>query len=268
VATNINQHIAEPAALFNVEGHHVVALIAMADLEVNAPAVKDAVEAILAAAVSHRSIKKAAVFPDEIRDEHPETARFHFINIPLRIGGSTSPALPAAPHVITKIEDFTLVVRDDAGTAEDRADALSWLLHLFGDIHQPMHCVARFNDLHPDGDRGGNSFRLTGDSRNLHSLWDGSVDVARTKSAETIASEAMDANTREELAADLAEPSREAWARASFTIARTFAYTLDEDPGNPPAPSSAYLETMERIARRQVALAGYRLADHFRTLFE
>ena len=54
-----------------------------------------------------------------------------------------------------------------------KAVALAWLLHLVGDIHQPLHCSSRVtpDEALPRGDAGGNTFRLD-DNRNLHGYWD------------------------------------------------------------------------------------------------
>jgi hypothetical protein len=55
--------------------------------------------------------------------------------------------------------------------AEERAIALTWLLHLIGDIHQPLHTGALVSArLFPEGDRGGNQTRVNGS--NLHAVWD------------------------------------------------------------------------------------------------
>jgi hypothetical protein len=60
---------------------------------------------------------------------------------------------------------------------EDRAVALCWLLHLTGDVHQPLHCTSLFTEKQfPDGDLGGNAigFRFGPDKlpRRLHTFWD------------------------------------------------------------------------------------------------
>ena len=50
-----------------------------------------------------------------------------------------------------------------------------YLVHVTGDIHQPLHSVALFNETYPQGDRGGNSLKinlLNGTQQNLHSFWD------------------------------------------------------------------------------------------------
>ena len=55
----------------------------------------------------------------------------------------------------------------------DKAIMITWLFHVLGDIHQPLHSTNLFSQkLFPTGDRGGNSIR-TQRRENLHSLWDG-----------------------------------------------------------------------------------------------
>lgn len=52
--------------------------------------------------------------------------------------------------------------------------ALRLLIHYIGDVHQPLHCLARVDATYPAGDRGGNSFNLPNhyEANNLHSVWD------------------------------------------------------------------------------------------------
>lgn len=50
-----------------------------------------------------------------------------------------------------------------------------YLIHMVGDIHQPLHSVALFNHTYPKGDQGGNLLRiklLNGSTANFHSFWD------------------------------------------------------------------------------------------------
>ena len=59
-------------------------------------------------------------------------------------------------------------------TAE-RALFARYLIHMVGDIHQPLHSVALYNRTYPKGDAGGNLLKLTllnGTSSNFHSFWD------------------------------------------------------------------------------------------------
>src|ERR1700758_3364100 len=55
-------------------------------------------------------------------------------------------------------------------SANDRS--MVWLMHMVGDIHQPLHCLTRVSATHPDGDRGGNLVLLNGPAKNLHFFWD------------------------------------------------------------------------------------------------
>lgn len=248
---------------FNAEGHHIVAFILQSDLEQNHPQTMQRVQRILDR--GGRSLEKAATFPDDIRSSQPQTKPFHFIDIPLEQGGPPNPPLPGAPNVITKIAEFTHQLQNGS-SAQEKVDALSWLIHLFGDIHQPLHCAERISHLHPGGDAGGNSFRLSGNAENLHKLWDSSANFAGGIQQD-VANQIMEAFPRAELTADLAVTDVESWARASFALAKKFAYgPLHENPAHPPRPSAAYLKRAEKIGRRQAALAGYRLADRLRTI--
>lgn len=256
-------------ASFNFEGHQIIALVAEKDLAGTATLNK--LHEILANDPQGRDrVQDAAVWPDEIRASQPETKGFHFVDIPLQAGGPPSPPLPPEPHVLSKIRDFRQALKDGAGSPEEKADQVSWLFHLFGDVHQPMHCVERYNEFHEGGDRGGNSFRLRGQFRNLHSLWDSSlniqVDPNTPTDAEGLADAILELHPRSSLEADLQVTDPEKWARATFELAKLHAYRndLEENPARPPRPSKAYLRNMSEVARRQAALAGYRLADCLR----
>jgi hypothetical protein len=255
-------------ATFNAEGHHVIALIAMQDLEVNSPTIFQKVERILAE--GGRTIFEAAKYPDDIRLTQPQTKPFHYVDIPLKNGGPSNPPLPNEPHVLSKIVDFTKFLNSGGGNSEQKVNALSWLIHLFGDIHQPLHCIERFNVFNPSGDRGGNGFKLKGHPNNLHSLWDSSVNVFRAIDDRDLAIEIMHEHTRKSLTNDLKELDTEWWARASFRLAKRYAYSsaLVENPNNPPKPSLDYLRRMEQIGRRQAARGGYRLSSRLKEIFE
>lgn len=255
----------EAEVRFNAEGHHVIALIAMKDLEAQSAEAFRAVQEILDQ--GDRTAVEAAEFPDTIRNQQPETKPFHFVDIPLVKNGPLNPPLPDPPHVLTKITEFTDLLAADGGDAEEKVNNLSWLIHLFGDVHQPLHCIERTNEFHRRGDSGGNGFKLRGRKNNLHSLWDSSVNVSRALDEEELADDIMQEHTRDSLAADLQVADLERWARAGFTLAKRNAYTLVEDPANPPRPPADYLRKMERIGRRQAALGGYRLSDRLREIF-
>jgi len=252
-------------ASFNAEGHKVIALIAAADLQQRFPNTRQKVQQILDD--GGRDLLSAAIFPDEIRNTHPETKPFHFVDFAFEVGGPTQPPLPPSPHVIVKIAEFSAELKKSLPHAK-RVDDLSWLIHLFGDIHQPLHCITRITSAHPrpDGDRGGNSFALKGTARNLHALWDSSVSFT-AESEQELADSILTEHSRASLSADLKISDVEKWARNSFNLARKNAYgPLTENPSSPPRPSAQYLANALKIGRRQAALAGFRLADRLHEL--
>nr|GFC20461.1 endonuclease 2 [Tanacetum cinerariifolium] len=102
--------------------------------------------------------------------ESKETAPWHYVNTAMGLGhdqylqavkGQTSPN--AYNVLVAKIKEM----RDPAKTQAQRAEALIFVVHIVGDMHQPMH-TGRAED------KGGNDIKLTyrGKDTNLHSLWD------------------------------------------------------------------------------------------------
>ncbi len=65
----------------------------------------------------------------------------------------------------------------------ERSFMLKFLLHVVGDIHQPLHSASRITREQLRGDRGGNSFliKYSGEISNLHSLWDSGMGKLATK---------------------------------------------------------------------------------------
>lgn len=123
---------------------------------------------------------RASVWPDDIRRsgssyDHPT---WHYTNFPV-----TPPAfeltetLTPENDVLYAIQLNQELLANQASLAVDRAAALSWLLHVIGDIHQPLHAVALVSEDYPNGDRGGNDFFVRPSAGrqplNLHAFWDG-----------------------------------------------------------------------------------------------
>jgi S1/P1 Nuclease len=87
----------------------------------------------------------------------PEShAYWHFIDIPFTSDNSTLPPVPA-PNIQTQI----IALRRDIASDEDdllKSYDMVWLLHLVGDIHQPLHCITRY--FAGKGDKGGNDVKI------------------------------------------------------------------------------------------------------------
>jgi hypothetical protein len=232
---------------------------------------------------------QASIWPDIIQNLGEEIRRqyhhgtWHYINLPVflteqdekeftgRLDHNMSkefvPPLRHDLNLIQALKGNLLVWRDAKLPDTDKAMALCWILHLTGDIHDPLHNVALFSRTHfQDGDRGGNLIAIErdGGDTNLHAVWDGM--------ANRFDDHAPDEKTRKKLANETANvQSIDDWARAGQAMARDFAYTeevrsqlLAQAPRwrNPKIKLSAeYLAAAEKIARPQVIIAGHRIAE-------
>src|SRR5207302_6807288 len=107
--------------------------------------------------------------------DHPT---WHYINYPIvPVGSSLDPAKYEPPAQQENIVNTLAVCMEKirGGSDEEKAVYLTWLFHLVGDIHQPLHCTAVYSERFPTGDRGGNLalIRIRSGPVNLHSFWDG-----------------------------------------------------------------------------------------------
>jgi len=178
-----------PANAWGCEGHQIVALIAMKHLQ---PQVASQVNAILAASPVAATLRhfcrtsglppmvEVASWADDVRADQPDTGSLHYINIPLNATREKSEMSQFCKQgcIVDAINKYTQQLKTSSD-AKTRADALRFLIHFLGDIHQPLHDET-------NGDEGGNCVpvefegeepRVTNPQReeyfpNLHSVWD------------------------------------------------------------------------------------------------
>ncbi len=176
------------------------------------------------------------------------------------------PPLRQNLNMVQALKGNLLVWRDETAADADRAVAFCWVLHLTGDMHQPLHNVALFSRAwFPHGDYGGASIKIRrgDDVTNLHVVWDGLPNRFDDLSP--------DENTRELLSNDVAQiRSIDAWANQSHTMAMEYAYTdevkrklLHQVPNQQDPEISLtveYLSSASQVARQQVIIAGHRIA--------
>jgi hypothetical protein len=151
-----------PAFGWGPEGHSLVARLAAARLT---PAAAARVAEILGPGTTLASISSWA---DQVRRARTESGPWHYVDIPIN-----QPHLdmardcPNGACVVAKIEDFEKVLAAPDSKPEQRKEALMFIVHFVGDMHQPLHCS-------DNKDKGGNDVKLQffGNPSNLHSLWD------------------------------------------------------------------------------------------------
>jgi hypothetical protein len=226
---------------------------------------------------------QAARWADDIRsnDKRYHRALWHYINWPFKPDGqppSVQIKDPESVNILTALAENESMVKNDSDP-QRKAIALTWLFHLVGDVHQPLHTAQLFTVDYPQGDRGGNEIcvRVTEGRQpmDLHRFWDGVITSSQNLTR--LRNEATELRNRQEFQrnqlTELASTNFEAWAKESFEIATKFAYQNGGRIGIPrdgnmdctavaaPVLPAGYVVSASRIADRRIILAGYRLAD-------
>jgi S1/P1 Nuclease len=187
---------------------------------------------------------------------------WHYVDIPFSPDGT---ALIQPPDVNAR-ERIGLFRRTIASNAPDELKAfdLVWLLHLVGDVHQPLHATSRFTHAGIKGDTGGNDVKLCAlpCKDELHAFWDGVPGDDMNVSTAIIAAGGL---TKPDQA--LASRSDEAvWVQESFVAAQNSVYVDPVGVGNGPfALTVAYKANAKKVAEDRIALAGARLGNLLNT---
>ncbi len=234
------------ASAWSAFGHRVVGELAATELTPQARA--QVVE--LLRGEEDPTLAGVATWADQLRENDPDlgkrSAKWHYVNMP----EGTCNYVPErdcrnGDCVIGAIERQTAILGDRSRSRVERAQALKFVVHFIGDVHQPLHVGLA-------SDRGGNDAQvnLEGKGMNLHSLWD----------RELLASHGLDQDALAKRLARLPVASIspggvQTWARESCEIVRT--------PGFYPARSkidSSYVERWRPAAEKRVRVAAHRLA--------
>jgi hypothetical protein len=265
--------LAPAAWAWGAAGHMVVAQIAYDELD---PAVRTEADRLIAllAPFEPRAdhFVPAAYWMDEVRRTgFRGIDHWHYTNRPINAGGLGEVAGEDVHNVVWAVEQALATLGNRDAPDLSKAWMLRILLHTVGDVHQPLHCVTRFTEAQPQGDRGGNLFLLAGPPRyNLHAYWDGVAGLLPEISPQGDWQEAVHQWTdrlQEEVAAgglgaeELAALSRAdsaAWARESFELALSTVYDGIEEGGS---PTPQYEARAQAAGARRLVLAGHRLAQ-------
>jgi hypothetical protein len=226
------------------EGHQVVALIAGRNLTPHALVM---VKQILHDGPIDSSLSRyckdgggdamadASTWADDIRTPRPETAPWHYIDIPLGTSHQEFAKFCAPPEscVTQAITEQIAILRTPGTAAQKKGDALRFLIHFVGDLHQPLHATT-------NNDQGGNCvpvayFDALPELRNpetesyapnLHGVWDTNIlaRITAGKTAEQVASE-LDHSFRSKIDHwKRAGANVNGWAWESYQIAKKTVY--------------------------------------------
>jgi len=251
-----------------------------------------------------RTFVECSRWPDDIRFTAQDQSAWHTARWPVIADDAPPEARAAARHgdrpagqAIEALQLNYAVFSSPEAKSAEAARSLCWLLHLVGDIHEPMHASDYYSRQYPGSNLAG-SLAYVADpvdegTLTLHMLWDSNtLRTSEYSDIEPIARQYMERFPRSslpELAAHDGPADFLAWARESYQLAVDFAYgqaiETVSDPNQEPdadrvvknmirwviegvspvaeAPEvpAAYWEELQRQAMRRITLAGYRLAD-------
>jgi hypothetical protein len=229
------------------EGHQIIATVAENHLD-------QTTLVMIQSLLGNNHLYSVASWADDVRRERPDTKGWHYVDIPLggRYDARRDCALPES-CVVAKIDYFIKVLTDKNAPREQRAEALKFVVHFVGDIHQPLHAVKEA--------KGGNGIRIRflGDDRcgryecNLHGVWDISM-ILHTGLNRQEYSQHLEALISGEKLGSLNAGTPEQWANDSLRLA---GVAWVQDGAN---LDELYYQREIKVADRQMALAGLRLA--------
>lgn len=199
-------------------------------------------------------------------------AYWHFVDQPFSPDG-TALIPAAAPNAATQIAVFRTALAAPATGDDVKSYDLIWLLHLVGDVHQPLHCVSRYDAADPQGDRGGNAVKINGNVQppvcddprycpfgppnELHAFYDDIVG-----SGYAVAPVEQAAEHLPKADAKLAAVTDEkVWIQEGLDLAQKAVYVAPIGAGDGPfSVTPQYQQAAYELGQHRIALAGARLA--------
>ena len=251
-----------PAQLFawGAKGHQVVGDIAASRLTAQT---KKNVRLLL----GHETLASVSTWADDVRRQRDESYDWHFVDIPKDAAGFDDARDCFRPQdknqgaqtdhqncAVDRIQYFRQVLADSNATSLQRVEALKWLVHFVGDIHQPLHAI--------DDSRGGNDIKLPvfgnpqcGDYPcNLHWVWDNMlIEHTGLSEGDYVAREQK--LIRAERLDQKAGGTPIDWVNESHLDARKIMNHV------PPSVDDAYYRGNIQLVNERLALAGLRLAS-------
>jgi hypothetical protein len=232
------------------EGHKIIAILAEQRLHSD---VRDAVFALL----DGTTFIEAVSWTDKVRNL--QTAPWHYVNIDItETEYDAARDCPQDQCVIGQIERFRRVLAKADTDVRKRQKALKYLIHLVGDLHQPLH--AGNND-----DHGGNDVQVefidetidpySHKPWNLHAVWDSGILEVRDPDVHHYA-ERLNAWLNSQPEGHLQDGSVVDWAMESHDIAKDHVYVLPLDL----KLGEEYYRANVPVVDQQLAKAGVRLA--------
>jgi hypothetical protein len=255
--------VSAPAGAWGDEGHRTVGELAYGYLSPEARArVREALTE-----PGYETLAEAATWPDTYARRHSEydaMKPFHYVNVDARAPRYSQTRDCPNGCVVTALTQFIALLQntDPPPSLAERRNAIYWVAHFMGDIHQPLHVA------HPDG-KGGTATLLAffeaRDKRSAHWIWDFGLIERRPSPAPATTAEADFRSLAAELAHGLSPAKRRAFGRTlspeavaneTLLLSRRYAFLTATDHVD-----DAYERSRWPIVAEQLQKAGVRLAE-------
>lgn len=190
--------------------------------------------------------------------EYAYSKTWHYKNIDDGIGYEEAPLHPDG-DIVRAIYQQVDILKNPGASKEEKQLALKILIHVMGDLHQPMH-MGHASDL------GGNRWTVNyfGRDSNLHSVWDSSVPESAHKWTYTEWNNQINRATPDEAAVILADGTPEKWGKETFAICKE---VYSKTPQGTKI-SYDYVSEWTPVVEQQFLKGGLRLADLLNSLFD
>ena len=263
---------AQGALAWGPQGHRTVGAIADRLLT---PAAQAAVLRILQndrdkfdAPSGRTTLEAVSVWADELHGTPGARSSWHYDDVPICGSEEKARYCPDGQCNTEQLKRLIGVLGDARAPPRERDEALKWVVHLVGDIHQPLHAA-------DNGDHGGNLVPValegvhTRGRENLHRAWDNDL-VQLALHARNYQQPPPDIDALAAEAANLergvGQGSPDSWANESNNLARNVAYhypgfACNSRPAEVVLLDRAYLVDAELVVRERLLLAGARLAN-------
>ncbi|MCA8830601.1 S1/P1 nuclease [Hymenobacter pini] len=233
---------------WGAEGHRTVGKIAEHHLSRHA---RREVKKLLGT----ETLTLVSTWPDEIRfyPEFKDTAPWHYVNTPSGLGHDAyiqAVKTQTNANAYSALETQLRILGDESKPQAERAAALKYVVHIVGDIHQPMHTG------HAE-DKGGNDIKLKyrGKDTNLHSLWDsGLIDYQGLSYTEMACQ--YDRKLRHSQVRAFQKSTPEEWLWESYSASEK----LYQETPNGTDVDYKYYPAHSELMKQRIVEAGVRLA--------
>ena len=251
VALNLNA--------WNALGHQLVAQIAYDNLTPKARQICDEYNHSIDPYSPSPNFVVAATWLDQIRGNDIHWFdNLHYIDIPF---SSDQTKLPRVREInaLWGIKQAISVLSSSKSSLADKGLSLRILIHLVGDIHQPLHTVTKVSKRFPKGDLGGNLFTLAKNpiGHNLHQYWDNGAGILIGQSKKfQVRNKALQLEKKWSCEAANTKKKPGQWIKESHQIALKQVYTITPYT----IPNKRYQLNAQNITQKQMLFAGCRLA--------